>query len=40
MPYLVRVSCPKCGRTYRYSSDEGDMGCPFADCALIDEDEE
>ena len=37
MPYLVRVTCPKCFRDYRYSSDSDDQSCPFSDCWLVEE---
>lgn len=39
MPYLIRVSCPRCGRDYRFMSDAPDEEalCPFADCTEDDE---
>lgn len=41
MPYLIRVSCPNCGRTYRYKNDapEEEQLCPFADCKLVEDDD-
>ena len=32
--FLIRVACPNCGRTYRYSNDapENEQLCPFSDC--------
>lgn len=38
MSYLIKVTCPTCGRDYRFSSEapEEEALCPFSDCVFYE----